>query len=179
MRAAAPSVAGPPSVVVRDTRAEDARAIARVHVAAWRAGYRGILPDAALAELSVDRRAEEWRQRLGGRREIVVHVAERDGRLVGFCATGPPEEPDPPPDVAEIGALYVEPDVWGRGTGSALLAAAVARQREAGRHGLTLWVLEANERARHFYEARGWLADGARREAEGPLIEALRYRCRL
>jgi RimJ/RimL family protein N-acetyltransferase len=42
----------------------------------------------------------------------------------------------------------------------------------------TLWVLEDNERARRFYEAAGWRADGTAVEdtAGGASLNKLRYR---
>lgn len=39
---------------VRPAVPGDARAVADVHVRAWRAAYRGLLTDASLDELSVD-----------------------------------------------------------------------------------------------------------------------------
>jgi GNAT superfamily N-acetyltransferase len=48
--------------------------------------------------------------------------------------------------------------------GSRLHDAALAEARSLGYHALTLWVLEGNTRARAFYEARGWTADGKRLE---------------
>lgn len=42
----------------------------------------------------------------------------------------------------------------------------------------TLWVLEANARARRFYERKGWAVDGAAREEEvgGRRVTEVRYR---
>lgn len=50
---------------------DDARAIAAVHIASWRAAYRGLLPDAALDALTLDGREGDWRRWLapGGARE--------------------------------------------------------------------------------------------------------------
>jgi RimJ/RimL family protein N-acetyltransferase len=44
-----------------------------------------------------------------------------------------------------------------------------------------LWVLPGNRRARRFYEAAGWVADGAERSAEvqGVVVPEVRYRRRL
>jgi RimJ/RimL family protein N-acetyltransferase len=43
-----------------------------------------------------------------------------------------------------------------------------------------LWVLPANARARRFYEAAGWVADGAERTSEvfGVTVPEVRYRRR-
>ncbi len=42
----------------------------------------------------------------------------------------------------------------------------------------TLWVLDRNDRARQFYEAGGWHADGATKVEDGPgfPIAEVRYR---
>ena len=64
--------------------------------------------------------------------------------------------------------LFVLPDAWGQGLGSELHDAAVARLRELACESVFLWVLERNERARGFYERRGWAPDGQTRVAPFP-----------
>lgn len=63
--------------------------------------------------------------------------------------------------------LYVLPERVGQGVGSALLRAALA-----GEGSLDLYVFQRNERARRFYEARGFtlvaLTDGADNEEREP-----------
>ena len=46
--------------------------------------------------------------------------------------------------------------------GRARFARANERLCAIGYRRATLWVLETNERTRRFYEAAGWVADGAR-----------------
>ena len=86
-----------------------------------------------------------------------VRIAERAGSPVGFATLSP----------GWLRNLFVLPAEWGRGVGAALHDEAVALLRG---HGATaqLWVLEANERARGFYEARGWREDGGRSRSEFP-----------
>jgi hypothetical protein len=45
---------------------------------------------------------------------------------------------------------------------------------------VTLWVLDTNERARRFYEARGWRADGTSKSdaSRGSPVVEVRYRYR-
>jgi len=52
--------------------------------------------------------------------------------------------------------LYVVPEHWSHGVGSALLEHALVRMRERGATRAKLWTLEDNESARRFYERRGW-----------------------
>jgi ribosomal protein S18 acetylase RimI-like enzyme len=66
-----------------------------------------------------------------------------------------------------IDQLHVMPGAQGRGVGSALLREAQARFPR-----LSLWTFQRNERARRFYEARGFVAleetDGSRCEEKEP-----------
>jgi GNAT superfamily N-acetyltransferase len=107
-------------------------------------------------------------------------IAERDGRPVGFVSCGPPRDDDVAPLTAEIFALYVIPGAWRSGVGRALMATAVDHLRARGAETLTLWVLEANARARAFYEAEGWQPDGASQPLDmgGFSVIEVRYRLR-
>jgi ribosomal protein S18 acetylase RimI-like enzyme len=62
----------------------------------------------------------------------------------------------------ELYAIYVAPAHWSSGAGRALLTEAVERARSAGFVRMSLWVLEANARARRFYERAGFTATGQR-----------------
>ena len=57
-------------------------------------------------------------------------------------------------------ALYVVPELWGAGVGPLLHDRAVELVRRSGARSAHLWVLEANQRARRFYERRGWRENG-------------------
>ena len=70
------------------------------------------------------------------------------------------------------------PAAWDQGIGKQLMAAALGRLGEAEFDQVTLWVLDSNARARRFYEAGGWLADGAvkRDDSFGIPMTEVRYR---
>ena len=147
---------------VRPAHADDAQTIAEVHVASWQHAYRGMLPSELLDGLSVPSRAQRWRRQLGDVQGPRTWVAGEPVR--GFVSVGPSRDDDADADTAELYALYVHPAAWGRGLGSRLLTAAL----EVVDDPMTLWVLEANERARRFYERHGWRAeagDARRRDA--------------
>jgi ribosomal protein S18 acetylase RimI-like enzyme len=92
-------------------------------------------------------------------REQEVFVADLDGRIAGFVAMSNGDF---------LEHLYVHPDQQGRGVGSALLRR--AKERMLG--GFRLWVFQANERARQFYERHGLriveLTDGSANEEKTP-----------
>ena len=138
------------------------------------------MPDEFLASLAIDAREIAWRSRLESDEEDLAPawVAERDGAVVGYLVSGPPRDEDAPPDAAEIYAIYVAPEQWRSGTGRALLGVAGAEWASRGTRTLVLWVFDENARARSFYEALGWTADGSRREIDwgGFTTAEVRYR---
>lgn len=146
------------SLRVRAATIEDAREIAEIHVESWRSAYRGLLSAEGLVALSVDARAEKWREWLAGSGRALLAL-ER-GRAVAFCDAGRSRDGDATPWTAEIRAIYAREDAWGHGAGRALWLAAVDRVASEGARELTLWVLDENARARTFYERQGMRADG-------------------
>jgi GNAT superfamily N-acetyltransferase len=151
------------AVTVRDASADDARAIAEVHVAAWRWAYRAQLPDDLLAGLSVDDREAMWAAwflRPEDRGAMVV-ACDTGGSVVGFANTGPSRDDDPSQGTGELHALYLVEEVRGTGVGRLLHDEAIVRLRDAGFTHATLWVLETNDLGRRFYEKAGWWRDGA------------------
>lgn len=75
--------------------------------------------------------------------------------------------------------MYVAPERWSRGVGTVLATTAIHLLSEQGCRGVTLWVLEANERARCFYKRLGFAMEpGTRRlfERDGATAPLIRYR---
>lgn len=147
--------------MIRLAAAEDAGAIAGVQVRAWWRAYAEYVDVTRFG--SVEEREERWRERLGEPGAAVL-VWDESGVLGGFCAVGPATEREEPP-AGEIHALYVDPPAQNAGVGSALLGAGEGMLAEdLGVAAAVLWVFEANEPARRFYERKGWRHDGATRE---------------
>jgi len=90
--------------------------------------------------------------------EREVWIWEEEGAALGFILLGD----------ATVDYLYVEPDVTGRGIGSALLDRAKTRRPD----GFRLWTFQQNEGARRFYERHGLrvirLTDGEDNEEKTP-----------
>jgi GNAT superfamily N-acetyltransferase len=169
------------SIAIRRATAADARAIAEINVAGWQAAYRGLMPDAFLDSLSVDQRELAWRTRLesGADAGDPAWVAELDGEPVGYLVSGPPRDDDAGPGGAEIYAVYIRPDVWRSGAGRRLMETATAEWWRRGASSLFLWVLDRNTRARSFYEALGWTADGSSKTYDMGGFTTLEARYRL
>jgi GNAT superfamily N-acetyltransferase len=119
---------------LRRATACDADAIVNVHWASFR----------LLTFLPMLHTIEENRRFIANviLKECEVTVAEDETGIVAFLALGG----------EEIRLLYTCPDRIGMGAGTQLIDAAKA----SGIDALELWCLQANERARRFYEARGF-----------------------
>ena len=168
-------------MIVRSAIPTDAEAIATVHVRSWQAGYRGLMADELLDGLSAAERVPRWRDAVAGHAEPgLLLVAEHGTGVAGFCAVAEPSrDEDADPDVAEIGAIYVDPDHWRVGVGAALMEAALEHLGSGDWREVTLWVLEDNDAAIAFYERFGFAPDGAENFYEGSGTTGIRLRRRL
>jgi ribosomal protein S18 acetylase RimI-like enzyme len=163
---------------IRSATADDARAIATIHVEAWRAAYRGIVPDEYLDSLSIDGRESTWRQNLLAA-DTSTWVAQESDAVVGWISAGPSRDTDADRSADEIWAVYVAPERWGKGVGSSLCLQAEQHLRTDGCIAVTLWVLKDNERAVKFYQSNGFVLDiGATKERErgGKTLSEVRFR---
>lgn len=150
----------------------------RVHVRAWQSAYRNVMPDEYLDGLRAEDRSDMWRRQIESSAGAGLLVSCVDGSVVGFAAFGPCVEE---PDIGQLYALNVEPELWGRGVGRELLEAATARLAESRFGEAVLWVVPDNQRARGLYESEGWVAEGLTRVEDvlGVTVREIRYRRRL
>ena len=158
---------------VQPANVEQATDIGLAYLASWRAGYEGLLaPDVLDVEVA-KRAAYDWAADI--RRESShVGVAVAADVVLGVV-----EACDPPGgsrDLPEINMLYVTPQYWGTGVASSLLNEGVGWIRERGWESARLRVVEAQGRARRFYEREGWLLDTELEPSHNGLFELVYYR---
>jgi ribosomal protein S18 acetylase RimI-like enzyme len=161
---------------IRAAEAGDAGPIARVHVRAWQLAYRDILPARVLDALSVERRELAWSERIAA--NVAILVADRAGSVAGWISFGPNRDADARSGDGEVYGLYVDPDSWSQGIGTALWKGASRDLGARGYRVAKLWVLEANDRARRFYERRGFTPEPGMRklyERDGATAPEIRY----
>lgn len=142
------------SYQLRPAQAGDAEALAALHAGSWQRTYRGMMPDAFLDGEALDDRRRVWHERLGTPDvDRLVTVADDRGRIIGFiCAFARGDAGWG----AYIDNLHVVPEWHGRGLADALMRDAgewVCRTQPGV--GVYLWVMEANARARAFYDRLG------------------------
>ena len=167
-------------VTIRPATPSDAVHIAQVHVTSWQGAYAGLLPDEYLADLDPTTRVRQWESVLGTQggptNQGRVLVAEQNGHTLGFASFGLSADEDADPGTHELYAMYLEPDAWGRGVARQLMRTVLAQIPPGAT--MTLWVLEGNDRAQHFYRRHGFQPDGVERidEIAGLPLTELRFR---
>jgi ribosomal protein S18 acetylase RimI-like enzyme len=173
-------------VRIRPASADDGPPIAEIIAETWRSAYVGLIPDQTLAERTdpaAVAKDGEWRRTHSMDGVLVAEAPGETGAvassgndgavggLVGFAAFGPerdegyhPGQPQSEDEAeharAELYAIYVLPGYWSGGVGRALMNTVLALAAEAGYTDVSLWVLEANARARQFYEDSGFRLTG-------------------
>jgi len=163
---------------IRKATVADASRIAEIHVRSWQAAYRGVMPDAVLDALSVQKRTDFWTSYLTEQSRDTL-VLDDDGRVQGWIDFGTCRDADAPNDV-EVYGIYLDPSIYRRGYGQILWNEARERFAQQNARRIAVWVLDANERARRFYEAMGGVLDPAavkRFCRDGVDMPAVRYWC--
>jgi len=147
------------TVRLRPAADGDLPAIGALHFHSRATAYAGILSPEALAYGSPEAMGEWWAERWRWERETHRLTVAVDGvTLAGFTYLGPSEQDG----VAELSAIHADPAYVGTGVGLLLMRDALPALALIGDRAV-LWVLDANTRARRFYERGGWVADGVTR----------------
>lgn len=155
-------------MLIRDCQPTDAEEVEALRIAAWRAGFSGLLPESRLAALTADpnlRRAQTLQRRsLGGTELVAV-----DGiQIVGWISGGVARDPDLEGQaVKEIYACYVHPDHWRGGIARELMQRSVAGLEQSGTPAIVGWVLSRNAKILALATSLGFTPDGSERLFEG------------
>jgi ribosomal protein S18 acetylase RimI-like enzyme len=149
-------------MIIRNAFLDDAESIAKIHVTAWRTGYRNILPDVYLKSLSIESRTKQWQDALANNNIGTNMVIEYKKIVSGFCVYGPVRDKDLNNlNMVEILALNISPDSWGMGFGTALIKHVINYASMDNKEKIYLWVVKENQRAKNLYENMGFLLDGS------------------
>ena len=143
------------SYSVRPASVRDAKAIARIHALTVQAAYRDLLPQDHPVGPSLEQRQAHWREAIEYS-EPQVQVVMNGDEMVGFVGFDRSRDKGTPSTTGEIWALYVLPEHWSRGAGTALWDAANDCLKEEGCTKVTIWVPVRNERALMFFEHMGF-----------------------
>jgi len=137
-----------PAVTVREATTDDAGAIQRVARAAWHETY-DFIDEETVEVMLAQGYSQEFLTEAIERPELSLFVAERGVEIVGYASCEPPDEDG----VGDI-SVYVHPDCWREGLGTALLDRAEAFLRAQGAETVEDAVLADNVVGNAFYEGR-------------------------
>lgn len=139
-------------MIIRQMTESDRAELNELYLASWKAGYKGLLPQKFLDGLTADR----WE---GKFLDEGSFVAVEDGKLIAHCHARAADESEWR-GWGEIHTMYVHPDFWRMGYGTAVFKRAEEWLYERGFDEVYLYVLEGNERAERFYKAQGFFPNG-------------------
>jgi L-amino acid N-acyltransferase YncA len=160
----------PVTFEIRSATPADGRAIAEVHRETWADTYTPWVPD-VMDGYDLERSTENWAG-VAAQEGSRLMVAEEDGEVLGFAASGPARGVD---GAGEVYAIYVRPGLHGKGVGRALMADALGWLAAAGHPECILWVAEPSTRSRRFYERVGFVLDEGATEPWRSIM-TVRYR---
>ena len=140
-------------MTLRPGTPDDALAVARVQVEAWRVAYKGILSDAYLTGLDPAARTDDWHKRIEHPR-VLTFVVEDGGQVIAFAAGGPERSGKDPAFPGEIYAIYVTPAHQRKGIGARLVSAMAKAFAAGGAHAMIAWVPEKSP-FKAFFEKDG------------------------
>lgn len=141
-----------PVMQVTHAIAEDARAVAEIHVNVWRTAYASIVPADYLVSLSIQRREAMWNEYIATKGHELL-VSKEAGVMQGWISFGQCRDEGSSKVEAEIWAIYVSPSAWSTGVGRLLWLRARALMLAQGFQSCSLWVFPQNERAIRFYRS--------------------------
>lgn len=163
-------------IKIRTANLSDAQAIATIHIAAWKAAYINIVPQAHLDNLCFDDRLALWQRILSDpvfAGSILVaekRFTQETTEILGFVSFGAAavtataatpslsnEANDEIAETAELRAIYIDPKHWARGIGQRLWEAAEQQLNAAKYKSVVVRVFANNQRAIRFYHAAGFV----------------------
>ena len=142
--------------MIRAARPDDVESLLAIQRAACVKAFAHIYPP-DLYPFPDDDIRNLWRDAVAAP-EIEAFLTEENGRAVGCVAVRD----------EFLRNLYVIPERWQGGVGTALHDLALEQLRAHGRREAKLWTLEENWDGRRFYENRGWLLNGETRVVPFP-----------
>ena len=161
-------------ITYREATAEDAAAVAKVHVLSWHKSFKGIVPDSFLEKLTVETRTKAFRERFGDDSYKMYVAQTSEGHVVGFADVGDPRHDVGPYD-AELYAIYILHEFQGKGIGAGLYQCVKKFLISRGKTSMYLMALEVSP-YRPFYQKMGGRVVGRKRlKLEGIDFDAVIY----
>ncbi|WP_224086920.1 GNAT family N-acetyltransferase [Nostoc sp. MS1] len=150
-------------MLIREANLADVASIAEVHIKAWQETYKQLMPADFLANISYERRKNQWIDilRNSSTENFTYVVEDYNKKIVGFASGGRERTGDGlRPTVGdriyqgELYAVYILPDYQGQGLGKCLISQIATKLSQANINSMLVWVLAKNP-SYQFYERLG------------------------
>lgn len=144
-------------IIIKPMKSDsEIRGKAYVHWKAWQETYTGLVDQAYLDNLTIEKCTDiafRWSDNL--------LVAKVNDKVIGFVGYGACTD-DYLPETGEIFAIYILKEYYDKKVGFALMSAALEELSEYRK--IVVWVLEGNHRAIKFYEKCGFQFEGTKKQ---------------
>lgn len=144
---------------IERTKPGDEEILAYIQTESWKAGFQHILAPEILAKCTGLEKATDMYRRLLEQNIGNGYLLKVDGEPHGIAWWDATREKDMP-GYAELICIHSLPGRWRKGFGSKMMETVLRDIASAGFSRVMLWVFEENTRARQFYEAFGFVANG-------------------
>ena len=131
-------------------KSDDINAIGKIYEKSWKFAYNGIIPKDYLDSISGDKWLPHFEN---GRMNSLVLIENNEFIGTSSYCKSRSEEFD---GFGEIVSIYLLPEYIGKGYGKKLFEVTLNELIKLGYKNIFLWVLEANTRARRFYEKQNF-----------------------
>lgn len=161
-----------PGHTVRRATVEDTEAVRRVARASWQAAYTEFVEEDVVERMLAQGYSTEFLEGAIASSDLTLFVVETGdgGDIVGYATCEPP-------DAGTVGqvSIYVSPDHWGEGLGTALLDRAGEYLASAGATAIRDTVLAENSVGNAFYRKHFERIDDRTVEMGGEPYDACVY----
>jgi GNAT superfamily N-acetyltransferase len=141
---------------IRKVKDGDESALAYVQTESWKVAFKSILSEDVLKKCTDINKSTAMYKRLLDEKIGNGYILEIDGKAHCIAYWDKTRETDMP-GVAEIICIHSLQNNWGKGYGSKMMDQLLDDITSAGYTNVMLWVFVENDRARKFYEAKGFV----------------------
>lgn len=141
---------------IRRVAPGDEATLAYIQTESWKAAFKDILEEEELTRCTNVERATQMYRRLLEEKKGNGYLLEINGK--GHCiAWWDASREEDMAGFAELICIHSLQDNWGKGYGSKMMDKVLEDILTADYKKVMLWVFEENERAKQFYEAKGFV----------------------
>jgi len=138
---------------VRYAKFEDMKAISEIATDSMKITYKGILSDEYLNSLSYEEAHQKYESRFD---KGFWCVCENEGEILGYSWFDTKQEEEGYPEYdCELIAIYIKPELKGKGIGKEIFNFVTNELKNKGKRKMILWVLENNLPSIGFYKKIG------------------------